>query len=754
MIRIRTGASWRDDPRIAAAVEALGQRARSTVAREVSDALAIEVDGIDIAAGLAEAPLLPSLEDLLRAISRVVGGAPHAAVVLGDGGLELVLRRRGGSALLTVVALGRPSRLLARDVEVDVEALAAAALEAAAGFCRDLAAAVPGADRDVRPLRAAARKLSRAQPRTPLRAPPEPTVGSQGPQPGRLGCAVEIEDHDGLLASYEGGRPDLGSLLVPGRVVLRDGGGSELLSLAGPPFLALRDLTAAADRALCAARRRDPSVEIALARPGRGVSTLELDLARAATRVDGRPVPCAPMLLLRAFAEAALDFCRLSRASNPRQAENGHLTELESSATDRIVELEELAGGDLFRAGGEPASARAALGLRVDRRPLGPGHLRHLSFRRVASAEVGTPVALAIRGRRVLAAGRAGLACLDLVSGATLFRSAGATMAAFLPSVVLASRADHLWALSPSTGERRWERAVPAAAPSGAARLAGGPVALVEPGAVTGLDPRSGATAWRFDAPGASRTWAVGFGPVLVAGSDTGFLHGLDAQGRLLWRVRAPGPLLRAPATWGGTCVAFCETASGTVLLAVDAATGVRRFEAAIELLPSGAPWPWGRRLAVPGTVAGDPAVTVLARGGELVWTSAPPMAGAPAIAAAGPLLIVRDAEGALLALDRDGRPRWSRPAPEAAWRGPRPLSISRGALLVAGDGIACHALSTGEMVGALPGISAAHLVVAADLTVAALDLDGLLAVHRLGTHLSLVESGAVTPPGTGACRS
>ena len=176
------------------------------------------MDGIDLAAGLAEAPLLPSLEELLRAIARVVSGALHAAVVLGDGGLELVLRRRGASALLTVVALGRPSRLLARDVEVDMDALAAAALEAAAGFCRELAEAVPGAARDARPLRAAVRHLSRVAARAPSPAARRSRrCGSEAPEPGRFGCAIEVADHDGLLAAYEGGRPDLGSLLVPGR---------------------------------------------------------------------------------------------------------------------------------------------------------------------------------------------------------------------------------------------------------------------------------------------------------------------------------------------------------------------------------------------------------------------------------------------------------------------------------------------------------------------------------------------------------
>ncbi len=739
MIRIRTGVSWRDDPRISAALRATAPGARALAARELSDALAIEVDGVDLAGGRAEAPLLPSLEELLRAVARMVAGASHVAVVLGDGGLELVLRRRGGSVLLTVVALGRPSRVLARDVEVEVEALAAAALEAAAGFCRDLAEAVPGAARDARPLRAAARHLSRVQPRAPAGAPPEPTVRSQAPQPGRIGCGIEIADHDGLLAAYEGGRPDLGSLLVPGSIVLRGTDGAALLSVPGHPFLALRDLTGAADRALCAVRRGDARVEIALARPGRGVAKLELDLSRGATAVDGRTVACPPLILLRAFAEAALDFCRLCRGRNPRQAENGHLGELESAATERIAELDELAGGDLSRPGTERAPARAPIALRVDDRPLGPGRLRRLSFRRLGGTEVGAPVGLAARSRRILAAGRDAVACLDRDTGATLWRSRGAAAAGLLPTTLLAWRGQSLWALSPSTGRQRWERELPGAPATGAALLSGGPLALVESGAVTGIEPRSGATAWRFAAPGASRTWAASFGRVLVVGSDSGFLHGLDAQGRLLWRVRAPGPLLRAPAAWGATCLALCETASGSALLAIDAGTGVRRFEAPLELLPAGAPLRWGSRLVVPGTVAGDPALTVLERGGDPAWTAAPPLAGAPDAVAAGSLLVVRDAEGGLVALDRDGRPRWSRPAPEAAWRGPRPLAFSRETLVVAGDGIACHALETGEIVGALPGVSAAHLAVDADLVVTALDLDGQLTLHRVGGHLSVV---------------
>jgi hypothetical protein len=178
------------------------------------------------------------------------------------------------------------------------------------------------------------------------------------------------------------------------------------------------------------------------------------------------------------------------------------------------------------------------------------------------------------------------------------------------------------------------------------------------------------------------------------------------------------------------------------VLLAVDAATGVRRFEAPLELVPAGAPEPWGRRLVVAGTIAGDPAVTAYDAEGAPAWTSAPPLSGALQALAAGRRLLVRDGLGALAALDRGGRVAWTRPAPEATWRGPRPLALARDTVVVGGDGLAFHAAATGELLGALPGVAASRLAVDGRLTVAALDLDGLLTVHRLATHLSLVVEG------------
>ena len=172
MVHIRTGAAWRHDPELRAALRRGVARERATAARQVVDAVALEVDGVDLAAGLAEGPLLPTLEALLRAVARIVGGAPHATVTFAEGEIELLLRRHGRTALLTVLALTRPSRVLARDVEVEVDALAAAALDASATLCRELSELLPGSDaREARPLRAAARALRRTEEGPRLRVP-------------------------------------------------------------------------------------------------------------------------------------------------------------------------------------------------------------------------------------------------------------------------------------------------------------------------------------------------------------------------------------------------------------------------------------------------------------------------------------------------------------------------------------------------------------------------------------------------------
>src|SRR6478752_6794251 len=101
MIRIRAGASWKHDPEVRKALRAQA-RARSEAATRIVDVLGIEVDGVDIAGGHTEGALLPSMEALVGAVGRLCGGQAQASVPFADGSIELVVRRRGTQALLSL----------------------------------------------------------------------------------------------------------------------------------------------------------------------------------------------------------------------------------------------------------------------------------------------------------------------------------------------------------------------------------------------------------------------------------------------------------------------------------------------------------------------------------------------------------------------------------------------------------------------------------------------------------------------------
>jgi outer membrane protein assembly factor BamB len=742
MIRIRPGAAWRHDPTLRAALRRGAGPDRLAAARQAVDALVLEVDGVDLAAGLAEGPLLATLEALLRAVARVVAGASHATVTFPDGEIELLIRRQGATALLSVVALTRPSRVLARDVEVDLEALASAALDASADLCGQLAELLVAPDaRETRPLRAAARALRRTEAKT-ARGPGLPAsvrTPRAAPRSAPIVCLLELGEDGGLLAAYEGGRPDLGSLLGPGRVVLRAAGGTVLAAVAGAPFLVVRDLGAAADGLLRAVRAREERCTLPLARPRAGPAlVLEVDLAAGRVRGPGGEAPCPALALARAFAEAQLELGRAARARNPRQAENGYVAELERGAAGRLAQIAELAEGD--RAGA--AAARVPAPARVPQRPLGPGRLRRLAFRETFHVEVGSPAGegLVRAGAAVIAAGARRIVAVD-AGGTTRWEVEGCAFAAVAGGALVAAAGGTLRAHAPRTGRLLWSRPLPGMTPVAAVSAPRGPVVVVERDAATAVDPGSGRTLWRFEPPGASRLHATPFGGLLVVGTDAGLLYGLDAAGRLAWRLGAPGPVLRPPVAAAGTCLVLCGADAGAALLAVAPESGARRWEAPLDASGGAAVVPWGGRVAVAGTEAGDPLVTAVDRDGAAAWSVAPPLAGAVTAAAAGPLLVVRDAAGALAALGRDGGVSWSRPAPPGGrpTRAAPPAVVRATVLAAAGDVLQAVDARTGELVGAIQAPSPVRLLADATLAVATLDGDGVAMGWRLATHLSVV---------------
>lgn len=747
MVRIRVATGWRDDPAVRLAL-ARGGAAAAEAARRASDAVAIEVDGVDVARGRAEGPLLPALTALVDGLAGLMSGTPSASVHLPEGAVELLVRRSGSAALLSVVSLGRPSRLLARDVEVDLAELVEAAVEAAGELLSDLASIQPSLARTpaCRELRQALAALGAARPAgAPPRAAPAVRTPARRARRAAPACRVELRDEEGLLSCYRGPGPDLASLLVPGRISLAAADGTELLAADGFPFLQLRDLVALAGQIPAAVRSGDRTLTSSLALPGRaGNLPLALDLARGTFAAGRRaPVAIAPLALAEAILSAAVDFAGVLGARNSWQAGNGWVAELRRNAERALAHVRELSAGDLM--GPPRRGVRHRRPRPAPRRPLGPGRLRRLAWVRTWQVEVGPPAGPGLfpLGAAIVAAGADAVVALD-GRGAEIWRGPGARWAAADGRGLLLARGARLSRVEAATGRERWARPVPgpdAPLPRQAARLSGGLLLLDAGGMLVALSAEDGAEAWRYEAPGASALGFLAAGALAVVASDAGFIHGVEG-GRAVWRLLAPGPASSRPTHWGGRrCAVACITPVGGALLAFDPSSGRRAWEAPLDFNPSGPPLPFAGRLLVPGTVGGDPVLAAVEPGGALAWVEAPPLGrGAPALAAAGAMVLARGGDGSCAALDRDGRLLWHAPAPPGQTPPAElPPHLVRGVALLPGDPILALDARSGAPLGRAPLPPPARLLCSSELGLAALDALGTAAGARLAQQLGLV---------------
>jgi outer membrane protein assembly factor BamB len=751
VLRIRIGEAWRSDPRLQAALRRDGP-GRAAAVRDIVDVLSIEVDGVDIAAGRTEGPVVEAAGALVAAVGRLAAGAPEASVPFQDGAVELVLRRRGGSALLSVVRLSRPARVVAHEVEVDLEALAAAAREAAAEWCRHLAVIAPPAAclPEIRRLLRAAGRAARVRSEPTGGRSPAPRVLRTRRRPGLPACSFEIHDDDGRLLGWRGRGADLASLLVPGRVVLRGDDGREILSLPGAPYLLLRDLTAAAVRIAGAGDRGQ--VSFALAPAGRRAPIrVEVNVLGGGLAVDGRPAGTVqPLALARALLEAAADFCAVVAARNPDQARNSRLSDLRDSAAEGLAHVRELADGE--RTATRSRRLRTGRARRPPDAPVGPGRLRRVSFRRVAVVEVGPPSGRGLlqAGSRVVVCGRRATVAIEAASGEVRWRAPGSLAAAIAEDRLVIADSSGLSAMDLATGTARWTRPSlrPGDPPRELLAVAGGRVAAVAGGSAWTFDAASGAPGWAFDSPGALRLEVGRFGPMLVVAADTGLVHGLDPEGAVLWRLRGPGPVAAAVAAGTGACLLLFRAPLGAALVAVDAATGRRRFEAPLDLTPTGAPVPFAGRIAVAGLVAGDPIVAVLEADGSPAWTGTVPLGAGPvALAPAPASLLAKSADGACALLGRDGAPLWVHGPGGTPAVGNLPPVAWRALVLVPAEDVAVLDLRRGRAVGHLPAAAPARLLVAGEDAAWALDGDGLAVGARLDSHLAVVDGARGPSP-------
>ncbi|HZZ84444.1 MAG TPA: PQQ-binding-like beta-propeller repeat protein [Anaeromyxobacteraceae bacterium] len=746
MIRIRIGQSWAHDASLRAAPDADAEALEEP--GWLVDAFAIEVDGVDLAAGRAERNAFGGARDLVGAAARLLAGSAREEVSFPEGEVQLLIRRRDAAALLSVVALSRPARLLARDVEVDLRAFAAAVAAAAEELAHALAAAAPALARrgGAAALLQAARALANAPLRPGEGAAPSAAskVFAEPPYTPGPRCRFELDAGEGLVESYRGPGADLGSLLAPGRVVLELGGSP--LTIEAPPFLALRELARLAELVVAAVRSGAGEAEAKVALPGRSRSLpLTVDVARKTLTSTGRPpLAVEPLALAAAIHEAALALCEQLLARNPRQARNPWLADLREASGARLTVARELAQGDLPGAVTGPlAPAARPVSLAA---PLGPGRMKRLAFRTSWELDLGAPAGpgLARHGDLVLAAGEGGAAAVEAGTGRLVWRAPGAVWASLSGGLWLSTDGSALTARGVEDGEVRWEVPLPVegARVAGTASPAGGPLLVLAGGVIAALDWASGVIRWRFERAAAPVTALASFGGLAVAAGSTGTLYALEAGGRLAWRVHAPAPLVGGPEGWQGALLALCRGDRDGYLLALDPASGRRRFESPLQFAPAGAPLPLGQRLAVAGTVAGDPVVAALDPGGAVVWTTAPGLRDGdpPALAPLEGGLLAKAADGALAALSGDGAPRWSA---GSAGRHPPPGNlpphVARGLVVSPAEEVAIYRAAGGEKVGTAPLSAPVRLLVEDDLSMLAMDAAGVVTAVRLATHLSVV---------------
>ena len=79
MIRIRPGRSWRHNPSY------LRELREGKSGADILDVLGVEVDGVDIAAGVGEAQVLLAVAELAAALQHIAEGTAAAQATIGPG---------------------------------------------------------------------------------------------------------------------------------------------------------------------------------------------------------------------------------------------------------------------------------------------------------------------------------------------------------------------------------------------------------------------------------------------------------------------------------------------------------------------------------------------------------------------------------------------------------------------------------------------------------------------------------------------
>ena len=707
------------------------RRARGFTGAGILDVLGVEVDGVDIAAGVGEASVLLAVDELAQALLRIGAGEPAAQATIGQGPAELVLEARGPDLMLTLVSLEPPARVVASGLLVDAQKMRAATLHAARSLLLDLFAISPAvsdaplAHRLGESCAALSRKPRKAAARWPLQevAAKAMVFAPRGRQGASLQMQLFPETRARLREQPAVKFAPLAPHLGHGSVALTRSGAPGL-ACEGPLYLLVRNLLAEAERLVevweSGAREFDFRF---------GPHLLSCDLTSDQVRAPGwrKPAELPALRLAHLVALLALGYAG--------EAHDGD--EPARDLRERALQLEQhgkdLESGDLRRA---PGAVAAAPALHQEPRlgPIAQGRMRRLVYREAWRAQApGLLRALPLPEGPLLLELPEQLSARDLATGDPLWTVAAARGAVARGSELFyAEPGDALVRIEAATGEVRWKRRMRGAAHP--ARLWTLPAGVLRalPGEGLALVSDAGALAFRKKLPGGAPAEVVAVDRVLVAALGNGFLAGLDpADGSVLWKRRCPASALAA-------CGARVLVLSEGLLACVDPHSGAPAWERA---LPADARVPsrgWcvleteGRALLLAGGALhtfsladGAPGASV-----ALPWAREI-LAGEEMVVATGEAGKAEVFRPQASGVRTQG---WSVPA-EAGATGVA-AQLERGVVLLHRALPTLYEAKEGLPLAQLPAARAALLL--SDLSCALLAEDEI-SLHRLATHLSVL---------------
>ncbi len=703
MIRFRAGKSWLADE---ALVARLSARATSFDPAEVRDVLAVELEGVNITGGLDEGELLHTVRDLAAAARALEAGC-KAAIALGTASLLVVPNE--DDALLTLVDLTPPARIISRDAAVNADSFCAAARACAEEMIADLSAIDPALAQSTyaRALTALLQGAPKQSPKPSRQTIDSPSaIGEwESAQFGSVRCGFRL-DGDACLRSCESDE-DLHALLDEGEtwtVV-----GSRRISRCGPPYLALREWLFSLESAL----RRETRGFAAALRPA--------DLPGAA----------------RAVIAATSDFLLRATRACPAQKKNLPLAELGKFALDFSARLSEIESGEV---GGSIARA-VAITRSTKQRPLAnAGPIRRLTFRKTGSVSTGPILedGLAIFSDHVLVATSRG--CTGLKARAVAWRDDHRIATLALGETGFAIALDDTGATCGfdfAHGLRWRHSGHEDQLESRLLALPSGQIGVtIARRNVVALDAANGNVLWRFTAPGARAVQAISAGDLVAVIADTGTLYGLHAlTGELAYRCALPGVPSGRPQIVGTALAVLVETQQGPRLFWRRTIDGAPISDHRCDA-DRGHLFAFHDTVVVTGS-----STTLFARPGiEPRFVESAATLGAKFLATEQGICAIGPS-GHVAAFTSTGDLLWSHAARDLP-RSPTVTPIlKRGILFVAGEHVVALDAKTGQVLGRLPkhADEATQIAVDEALRVFAAN-DEMVTVFELATHLSVVS--------------